>query len=67
MKQTFASTPVCSSPTHPGKVIGIGLSDRWSQYCILDQAGTALEEDRVRTTPEALAARFRELPPTNFD
>jgi len=58
MKQTLATIPVCSPSTTPREVIGIDLGDRWSRYCVLDQAGTVIEEDRVRTTPEALTARF---------
>lgn len=34
--------------------IGVDLGDRWSRYCIVDTAGTIAQEDRVRTTPEAL-------------
>ena len=64
MKQTLASAPVCPSQTHSGEVIGIDLGDRWSRYCVLDQAGRVVEEDRVRTTPEALAVKFGARPAT---
>ena len=66
MRQTLASTPVWPPQTHPREVIGIDLGDRWSRYCVLDQAGTVIEEDRVRTTPEALAAKFGQLSPTRM-
>jgi hypothetical protein len=38
--------------------IGIFLGDRWSRYCVLNQAGAVIEEDRVRTTEEGLKLRF---------
>lgn len=38
--------------------IGIDLGDRWSRYCVLDGAGAIIEEDRVRTTAEALEQRL---------
>jgi hypothetical protein len=64
MKHTLATAPICSPSTQPREVIGIDLGDRWSRYCLVDQAGMVVEEDRVRTTPEALTARFGELPAT---
>lgn len=66
MKQTLATVPACSPSTHPREVIGIDLGDRWSRYCVVDQAGTVAEEDRVRTTAEAFAAKFGELPVTRI-
>jgi hypothetical protein len=56
MKETLATAPVCSAPTHPREVIGIDLGDRWSRYCVLDQAGMVVQEDRVRTSPSVLPA-----------
>ena len=49
MKQTLFSAPVCPPQTHSGEVIGIDLGDRWSCYCVVDQASRVVEEDRVRT------------------
>jgi transposase len=67
MKQTLATAPpICSPASRPQEVIGIDLGDRWSRYCVLDQVGTVVEEDRVRTTPEALQAKFGELPATRI-
>ena len=65
MKQTLA-VPVCPPSTHPREVIGIDLGDRWSRYCVVNQAGAVVEEDRVRSTPDALAAKFGELPRTRI-
>src|SRR5579872_7537236 len=58
MKQALATATICSSQVQPKEVIGIDLGDRWSRVCVLDQAGTVIEEDRVRTTREALSAKF---------
>ena len=44
-------------------VIGLDLGDKWSRYCVLDQAGVVLEEDRVRSISESLRERFGQLPP----
>ena len=66
MKQTLATAAVCPPATHPEEVIGIDLGDRWSRYCELDQRGTIIEEDRIRSTPEALTAKFGELRATRM-
>ncbi len=64
MKQGLASASVCSPQAQPAEVIGIDLGDRWSRFCVLDQAGDAIDEDRIRTTPEAFTSKFGVLPPT---
>src|ERR1700751_5557053 len=33
--------------------IGLDLGDRWSFYCVLDEAGKIILEQKVATTPEA--------------
>jgi transposase len=39
--------------------VGLDLGDRYSYLCILDpDSGEALEEGRLRTTPEALRRSF---------
>ncbi len=35
--------------------IGVDLGDRWSCYCVLDEAGEILLEQKVATTPEAMS------------
>lgn len=47
-------------------VIGLDLGDKWSRYCVLDSAGVILEEDRVRSTSEALRELFGDLPSTRI-
>ena len=34
--------------------IGMDLGDRWSCYCILDEAGKIIREQKVAMTPEAM-------------
>jgi transposase len=35
--------------------IGVDLGDRWSFYCVLDEAGKIILEQKVSTTPEAMS------------
>ena len=39
--------------------IGLDLGDRWSFYCVLDEAGEIILEQKVATTPEALGGGFQ--------
>ena len=34
--------------------IGLDLGDHWSCYCVLDEAGKIILEQKVATTPEAM-------------
>jgi transposase len=47
--------------THP-LTIGLDLGDRSSYYCVLDEAGRMVVEEKVSTTPKALEARFGAMP-----
>ncbi len=42
----------------PSWTIGLDLGDRQSQLCVVDAAGTVVEERAVATTPEALQRGF---------
>jgi len=42
--------------------IGLDLGDRSSFYCVLDEAGDVLLEQRVITTPKAIKAVFGAMP-----
>jgi len=42
--------------------IGLDLGDRWSFYCILDEAGKILLEQKVPTTPEEMKQAFSKIP-----
>jgi transposase len=42
--------------------IGLDLGDRSSWYCVLDEAGNVLEEQRVSTTAKAMRQVFAKMP-----
>jgi transposase len=42
--------------------IGVDLGDRWSFYCVLDEAGKILLEQKVATTAEAIKQTFGKIP-----
>jgi transposase len=42
--------------------IGLDLGDHWSCYCVLDEAGRIILEQKVATTPEALKQAFAKIP-----
>src|SRR5258707_8772947 len=41
--------------------IGLDLGDRWSFYCVLDEAGKIILEQKVPTTPEAMKQTFARI------
>ncbi len=42
--------------------IGVDLGDRCSFYCVLDEAGKIILEQKVSTTPEAIKQTFGKIP-----
>jgi hypothetical protein len=42
--------------------IGLDLGDRSSHYCVLDEAGEVLLEQKLATTPEAMKQTFERIP-----
>jgi transposase len=42
--------------------IGLDLGDRWSFYCVLDEAGQVIREQKLPTTPEAMKQTFGKIP-----
>ena len=42
--------------------VGLDLGDRSSFYCVLDEAGDVLLEQRVSTTPKAIKETFGVMP-----
>ncbi len=42
--------------------IGLDLGDRSSWYCVVEQSGQMLLEEKVSTTPKALRAVFGRMP-----
>ena len=42
--------------------IGLDLGDRFSCYCVLDEAGEVILEQKLPTTPEAMRRAFEKMP-----
>ena len=42
--------------------IGLDLGDRWSFYCVVDEAGEIILEQKLPTTPEAMRRAFGKMP-----
>src|SRR5271169_3465082 len=42
--------------------IGLDLGDRWSFYCVLDEAGEIILQQKLPTTPEGMQRTFKKLP-----
>jgi len=42
--------------------IGVDLGDRWSFYCVLEEAGKIILEQKVPTTAEAMKQTFSRIP-----
>jgi transposase len=42
--------------------IGLDLGDRWSCYCVLDEHGEIVLEQKVATTPEGVKQAFGKMP-----
>ena len=42
--------------------IGLDLGDRWSFYCVLNELGEVLREEKLPTTPEAMKRTFEKFP-----
>jgi transposase len=42
--------------------IGVDLGDRWSFYCVLDEAGKIILEQKAPTTPDAMKQTFGKIP-----
>jgi transposase len=44
------------------RTIGLDLGDRWSFYCVLEEAGKIVLEQKLPTTPEAMKQTFAKIP-----
>ena len=58
MKEVLQAVSIAVPRDCHESTVGIDLGDRWSRYCVVDRAGSVVEEDRVHTTAEALKERF---------
>jgi hypothetical protein len=43
--------------------IGMDLGDRWSFYCVLEESGKVILEEKLATTPEAMKQTFARISP----
>src|SRR5262249_45051436 len=41
--------------------MGVDLGDRWSFYCVLDESGKVILEEKLATTPEAMKQTFARI------
>jgi hypothetical protein len=48
--------------SQPKLTIGLDLDDRSSWYCLLDEAGEVLQEQKLSTTPKAIKEVFGAMP-----
>ncbi len=48
--------------SQPKLTIGLDLGDRWSWYCVLDEAGAIVLEQKLGTTPKAMKEVFGGMP-----
>jgi len=48
--------------SQPKLTIGLDLGDRWSWYCVLDEAGAIVLEQKLGTTPKAMRDVFGAIP-----
>ena len=63
MKKVSTVAVKASRKISPSKLtVGLDLGDRSSWYCVLDEAGRVLLEQRVSTTPKALREVFGGMP-----
>ena len=46
--------------------IGLDLGDRWSFYCVLNERGEVLREEKLPTTSEAMKRTFEKFPASRF-
>ncbi len=54
------------TPAAPVETIGIDLGDKTSHYCILNQAGEAVEEGAFRNQPRSIEIHFGERAPARI-
>jgi transposase len=66
MKKNLSTADKFAAKQPTGNTIGLDLGDRWSRYCVLDQTGTIVKEDRVRTTLDSLKEEFGGTTPTRI-
>jgi transposase len=61
-KVSTAVVTATKNVSQPKLTIGLDLGDRSSWYCLLDEAGEVLLEQKVSTTPKAIREVFGAMP-----
>src|SRR6185295_7953564 len=61
-KVSTASGKATKNFPQPKLTIGLDLGDRSSWYCLLDEVGEVLQEQKLSTTPKAMREVFGTLP-----
>ena len=57
-KISTAAVKATKNFSPPKLTIGLDLGDRSSWYCLLDEVGEVLQEQRLSTTPKAMKEVF---------
>ena len=58
MKKTSTAAKQSKKNLQGRLTIGLDLGDRWSWYCMLNEAGEVIGEQKVGTTPKAMKEGF---------
>src|ERR1700757_3903691 len=61
-KVSTAAGKATKNFSQPKLTIGLDLGDRSSWYCLLDEVGEVLQEQRLSTTPKAIREVFGAMP-----
>src|ERR1039458_6039310 len=61
-KISTAATKQIRNFSQPKLTIGLDLGDRSSWYCVLDESGTVLLEQKLSTNPKAMREVFGSMP-----
>src|ERR1017187_9179890 len=62
MKKTSTVQAFQSEIFKGRKLTILDLGDRWSFYCVMDEAGQVILEQKLPTTPEAMKQTFESIP-----
>ena len=62
MKKSSTVVAQCKRNFHQQLTIGLDLGDRSSWYCVLDEAGEVIHEQKLSTTAKAMNEVFAAMP-----
>jgi hypothetical protein len=61
-KVSTAAAKATKKFSQPKQTIGLDLGDRSSWYCLLDEVGEVLREQKLGTTPKAMREAYGSMP-----